>query len=50
MAVQYIVVLSQVTVVISITNEKRNVVQLNTTKEVREQLEKTGIKDDLRKD
>jgi hypothetical protein len=47
---QCIVVLSQITVVISIANKKGNAGQLNATNEVREQMEKTGIKNHIRKD
>jgi hypothetical protein len=50
MEVQYIVVITQTTVVISIANKKGNAVQLNATNEVREQMEKTDIKDHTRKD
>jgi hypothetical protein len=50
MEVQYIVVISQMIVVISTVNKKRNAVQLNATDEVKEQLVKTDIKDHIWKD
>jgi hypothetical protein len=50
MEVQHIVVIFQITVVISIVNKKRNAVPLNATEEVGEHLVKTDIKDHVRMD